>query len=417
MSAELAAFADLDRRLVEAARPIKILSYLDWPTDLRDEFLAGWRAGRPTLPKPRYEQLDLRDNLEALRAVSAEVDPQHPVGRYIHQTAGSYITAGAMLMGVGSPAFTACSQELYGRPDDRIGSGELTNIHAADHFIRATDEFKAEGQFIPPPEDVTPEQVVEKLKEIVAQSFEGSKLTIEIDRKLPSKAAAGGRRIRIQSAPFSAVDVEQLIQHEVLVHSATMRNGKEQPHLKSMGLGSPRTTRTQEGLATLAELMTSTMDLGRLRRIALRIKAIKMALDGADFLEVFRYFLENGQDELESYQSSMRVFRGGDVRGRVAFTKDGVYVQGLLFTHVFLRKAVQTSKHSYVADLFAGRLTLGDVVALEPYFESGWIQRARFLPPWVANGACLAASLSYSVFASRISLADFDLEDFLAHDN
>ena len=39
------------------------------------------------------------------------------------------------------------------------------------------------------------------------------------------------------------------------------------------------------------------------------------------------------------------------------FTKDGVYVQGLLFAHVFLRKAVQSGKHSFVTDLFAGRLT------------------------------------------------------------
>jgi uncharacterized protein (TIGR02421 family) len=288
-------------------------------------------------------------------------------------------------------------------------------MDAADHFIRATDEFH-EGQFLPPPADVPAEHVAERIRDVIGGSMPGARISVEIDPKLPSKAAAGGRRIRIQDAPFSRVDVEQLVQHEVLVHSATMRNGKEQAHLKSMGLGAPRTTRTQEGLATLAELVTSTMDLARLRRIALRIRAIKMALDGADFLELFRYFLESGQDEMESYQSSMRVFRGGDVRGRVAFTKDGVYVQGLLFAHVFLRKAVQSGKHSFVTDLFAGRLTLGDVVVLEPYFESGFIQRARFLPAWVANDYCLAASLSYSIFASRISLGDFRLDDFLAHD-
>ena len=40
----------------------------------------------------------------------------------------------------------------------------------------------------------------------------------------------------------------------------------------------------------------------------------------------------------------------------------------------------------------------------------------RFVPPWVANDYCLAASLSYSIFASRISLGDFQLDDFLAHD-
>ena len=38
---ELRRFADLDARLCDAARRIKILSYLAWPTSLRDEFLAS----------------------------------------------------------------------------------------------------------------------------------------------------------------------------------------------------------------------------------------------------------------------------------------------------------------------------------------------------------------------------------------
>ena len=46
-----------------------------------------------------------------------------------------------------------------------------------------------------------------------------------------------------------------------------------------MSLGSPRTTKTQEGLATFAELITSSIDLARLRRIALRIPAVHMGLE------------------------------------------------------------------------------------------------------------------------------------------
>lgn len=58
-----------------------------------------------------------------------------------------------------------------------------------------------------------------------------------------------------------------------------------------------------------------------LRRIALRVVMVKQALDGADFIEVFRGFLDAGQSEVESYRSAARVFRGGDVRGKVCFTK------------------------------------------------------------------------------------------------
>jgi uncharacterized protein (TIGR02421 family) len=413
---DLEKLADLDKRLCEVARRIKVLSYLDWPTSLRDTFLAGWRAKDPQLPKPEYKQLDYGEDLKTLRSISADADVGHPVGRYIHQTAECYITAAAMLQGVGSKAFTACSQELYGRPGDPLGSGTLTNMDAADHFIRVTDGFTGEA-FEMPPADIPAEQVADTLRGVVALSFGADvKVNVEIDPELPAKAAAGARRVRIQSGGFTAPDVGQLIQHEVLVHSATMRNGKEQRWLRSLGLGAPRTTRTQEGLATLAELVTNTMDIGRMRRIALRIKGIQMGMDGADFLEVFRFFLENGQGEQESYQSSMRIFRGGDPRGRNVFTKDGVYVQGLIYAHLFLLKAIQENKPQFMEHLFCGRLTFGDIVALEPFVESGFISAPRFVPPWVANRRSLAASLSYTIFATRIDLADVQLDDFLEHD-
>lgn len=413
---DLERLTELDRRLCETARRIKVLSYLDWPRSFREDFLASYRSGRPVLPKPTYKQLDYREELTALREISGAADVEHPVGRYIHQTAESYITAAAMLQGVGSKAFTACSQQLYGGPGDPIGSGNLTNIDAANHFIHVTDGFKG-GAFDAPAAEIPAEHVAATIREVVADAFGAdARMNVEIDPDLPAKAAAGARRIRLQSSAFSEHDVGQLVQHEVLVHSATMRNGKEQRWLKSLGLGSPRTTRTQEGLATLAELVTSTMDLGRMRRIALRIKGIQMGMDGADFLEVFRFFLESGQEEGESYQSCMRIFRGGDPRGRNVFTKDGVYVQGLIYAHLFLLKSIQQGKPQFMDHLFCGRVTFGDIVALEPWVESGFIAPPRFVPPWVANRRALAAALSYTIFATRIDLADVELDHFLEHD-
>ncbi len=414
LTPDLALLAETDARLCEVARRIKILSYLDWPMAARDEFLASWRSGQPALPRPSYRQLDFKEELAVLRDISAHADVEHPIGRYLRQTAESYIIAAAMLQGAGSKAFMACSQELYGRPGDRIGSGDLTNVDAADHFLRVTEIAGPIAVTAPP---ISAEEVAELLRDAIDRSFGGEvKISVEIDPNLPAKAAAGARRLRLQPGSFSRHDVGQLIQHEILVHSATMRNGKEQPYLKSLGLGSPRTTRTQEGLATLAELVTNTMDIGRMRRIALRIKAVQMGMDGADFLEVFRYFLENGHDEEESYQSSMRIFRGGDPRGGNIFTKDGVYVQGLLFAHLFMLKAIQEGKTQFMDHMFCGRLTFGDVVAMEPWVESGFIAAPRFVPPWVANRRALAASLTYTVFATRMNLADVELQHFMEHD-
>jgi hypothetical protein len=84
-----------------------------------------------------------------------------------------------------------------------------------------------------------------------------------------------------------------------------------------------------------------------------------------------------------------------------------------VFTHTFLRKAIQSGKIDYPSSLFAGRLTWGDVIALEPFFLSGFILPPRHQPPWVADRQTLAAYLTWSLVANRIHLASIHLEDFL----
>ena len=410
---ELVRYADLDRRLVEAARPIKVLGNLNWPARVYDEFARRFKAGRPSLPRVEYPKLDFSDNVRELLAVAAACDRSHPVGDYVRRTAESYVTAARMLQSLGTAAFTELSAELYGRPVDGVGVPGLTNLEAAQHFIGASDELMP---YCPRKDEdvcVLPQTVADTLRRAIAPFFEGHPLEIVVDEDLAPRAAAGARRLRLRgSTCFHAADIPQLLQHEAFVHSATMRNGREQPHLKRLGLGAPRTAATQEGLATFAELITTTMDLSRMRRIGLRIQAIHRALAGADFIEVFRFYLDAGESVQDGYQSTRRVFRGGDPRGRIVFTRDAIYVQGLLFTHTFLRKAIQSGKVDYPACLFAGRLTWGDVIALEPFFLSGFIAPPRHRPAWVADRPSLAAYLTWSLVADRIHLGEIRLDDF-----
>ena len=255
-----------------------------------------------------------------------------------------------MVERVGTPEFTQRSIELYGAPRDRIGPNAVTNLEAAEQFLAMTDDFRLVGD---PPEEVClrPEYVAERLSERIRPVFHGHAVTVEIDPDMTSKAAAGATRVRIRGATcFSNQDIAQLAEHEVFVHSLTSINGREQPILRTMGLGSPRTTATQEGMATFAELITNAIDLPRLRRLALRVKAIQLALDGADFIDVFRFFLAAGQTLEESYYSAARVFRGGDVRGRIVFTKDVVYLQGLISVHTFFLQAIHQGRPGYIRD-------------------------------------------------------------------
>src|SRR6185369_5935569 len=190
-------------------------------------------------------------------------------------------------------------------------------------------------------------------------------------------------------------------------------NGREQPNLTSLALNTPRVTATQEGLATFAEQITGTIDIGRMKRISMRIIAIDMALKGADFIDVFRYFLESGQTEADSFSSASRIFRGAPVTGGAAFTKDTVYLHGLLSVHTFFRWALKNQKLKLCRFLFAGKMALHDVLALEPYFDSGYIAPPLYLPPWVQRANGMAGMLAFSLFANRIRLDRVEAEDLV----
>jgi uncharacterized protein (TIGR02421 family) len=415
MNKDLSYFAQLDQQLVDCAKEIKVLSNLAWPEELGHNFISSWKAGNPVIPQPSYKKHSYPDHIKKLEGIMKAAGTDHPVGAYISRTALSYIRAARMLECIAQPEFTKLSIDLYGQPADSIGKTDVTNLSAAEHFIKSIDEYSHILNTPEPDATITAEELAGMLRTRLEPVFHTHPLEITVDPDLTSKAAASARRLRIRgNTNFSKHDVKQLAEHEGLVHAATMLNGREQPYLKSLGLGSPRTTMTQEGIATFAEFITDAMDVWRLKRIALRIKAVDLALSGANFIDVFKFFLSEGQSDKESFASAARVFRGGDPNGGVAFTKDGVYLEGLIFVHTFLRKAIQSNKVHYPRYLFVGRLTLGDVVALEPFIDSGWIAAPLYQPEWMSNRECLAAYLAYASFANRINLSKITLDDFSA---
>ncbi len=405
----------LDRRLCDVAKGVRVLGLLTWPEGAVQEFLASWRRRDPRLPDVEAPRVSLREEREALERIIDEADERDPIERFVAETAYSYATAAQMLEAMGTPAFTTLSRALYGGPDDRLPGATLCHREAAEMLLETTDNLTAAGVIEDQEVCLTAEHVADELRASFERFFGPDAPEVTIDRELASKAAAGWKRVRIRAQTcFSRLDVAQLIEHEGFVHAATALNGRAQPHLTCMGLSAPRTTLTQEGIATLAELTTRAIDIARLRRLALRTVAIQLALDGADYLEVFRFFLEAGQSEDESAHSAMRVFRGGDVRGRVVFTKDVVYLAGLTAVHTFLRKAIAESRPHLVRRLFAGRLALPDVHRLDAAFAEGTVAEPRFVPEWAQDLHRLAAYLAFSAVINRIDLGAVELESLLA---
>lgn len=411
----LAPLLEIDARLAKLGSRIRVLSALAWPIETEMHFLERWRAGKPELPAPPTQPQDHADTIAELQHLLQQLDRGHPVGDWLYRTAWSYLVAARMLASIGTPHFTECSTLLYGHPSTQYRSQTTTTAQSAAQMLAITDQLLG-SQYVPRiAYDIPAPDFSVMLRQRIEPFFTDDPVKVVLDTELASKAAAGSKVIRLRAdALFSQLDLDQLVEHEAFIHAGTLLNGKHQPWLRCLGSGAPRTTRTQEGLATFSEIVTGAMDINRLRRLALRVVRLQEALDGADFIEVFKAFLAAGQSEEDSYRSAARIFRGGDVRGRVCFTKDGAYLEGLLLVTAFIKRALHENRADTLRLVFCGRVDLGDLITLAPYRDTGLIAPPRYVPPWAQHPERVLATLAFTTATQAMRVDTFDLERFSA---
>ena len=379
-----------------------MLQLLKWNPQLRREFFA---SGGNRLPKPEYPQIDAAD-LRAQLAAARQLCPgDDVVDAFLRRTADALETTVAMLQSLGTPAFSTHSQALYGSPTTLFPGTHRTPLELAKRVIAST-EAVAEALPDPPEPTLTAEQVAVLIRADIASHFGDKAPSVEVVDVLGARASASPKRIRLRKgAMFSDLDVRQLVQHEALVHVATALNGRRQRRMPILAANHAATTKTQEGLAVFAELVAGTLDPRRLLRIAHRVVAIDMALRGADFREVYRYFVPHSLDRIEAYQSTARIFRGGVIGGGAPFVKDMVYLDGLCRVHVFIRAAVDTARVDCMRLLFAGKFALVDMPAVVELQRRELCHDAEFVPPWVSDPRRLVAYFAATDIIGRAATA------------
>ncbi len=412
MSERLETIRENSELLVSAAKRIKILSAISWPAETADEVLTHWEKGTRVIPEIRKPKPLSKRVTRKLEAVIERSDRSDPIQRYLAYTALSYRRTADLLVHAGTPDFHRLSREIYGGPGGRLAGAKLTHREVADRLLSATQELADASVEFPAGESMGPEELAKILRKRFRGFFQ-ERIRVVVDPALMAKAAASSTRVRLRTGgTYTQLDALQLAEHEVFVHSLTALNGRKyQPHVTALGLGSPRTTATQEGIATFAELVTGAIDLARLRRIAMRIKAIHAAEEGANIYELIDSLVSWGESPREAVYTAMRVYRGGDPNGRHVFTKDVVYLKGLFAVHTFLRKAIAERMPEVIPRLFVGRVTLGDVLNLEESFENGDIAEPRYVPDWARNPHAISAYLAFSALVDHVDLHAMDLED------
>jgi uncharacterized protein (TIGR02421 family) len=392
----------VSRLLHQACKPIRILRAIDWAPEVKESFLAG---GSRELPRVTYPPFDPTPSIELVREARRQIVPFTTIDMWLERHAQSIELGARMLAAVGTPSFFEFGRQLYGEPTAPLRYVPITPLELAKSVLETISQLDQIEISTAPPAYHSAETVAVDLERAVRAHFGDQAPAIELVDRLSANALATSRAIKVRrSARFTDRDFTQLLHHEAFIHVATSLNGKAQTDLPLLAAGHPGTTRTQEGLAVFAEVISGSIELDRLRRLADRVLAIQMAIEGADFLEVNGFFLERTGDPDQAFESTRRVFRGGVVTGGAPFCKDLVYLLGLLQVNNIIRAAFAAGRADCLSLLFCGKLDTFDIPALCELYAMGLCRAPRFLPPWISDPRYLLAILTFSVFINRMNL-------------
>ena len=392
------------RALNLAAKSMKVLSSVAWGDGQKSRFLEQGK-----LPNPDYETIDVSEARRLIALARKSIDGQHVVFEWLRRLAETLDTTTGLIETRGTPAFYEHSAELYGRPTRLMLDKKTRVIDLARHMDGTLQGLDFSKLVIEGFEThLTAKEFAKELEDRLAHHFGDSAPAIELSDTLSAKAVAGRTRIRVRaSAGFTERDIEQLLQHEALIHTATALNGRAQPHFKILGRAHAGTTEVQEGLAVFAEIISGAMDPQRFRRLSDRVIAIQMSIEGADFKDVFDFYNERLDDPDQSFENARRIFRGGVLTGGAPFTKDMVYLNGLLRVHNFMRTVVKLGRADLIRILFAGKMDIEDVPALAQMAASGRMRNPEFMPPWAKDLRFLVSYMAYSGFLNQVKMPGF----------
>lgn len=399
--------AKLAQRVLEAQRPIRILQSLRWPAETEEQFL---KSKARELPRVTYDA-DLgfdpdakrTEIAEIVRDIDRELGAADPLARILRETAEEYVHVVEMLESRGKPRFYQLSKRLYGSAKDVLPDGKATVRSMGQELYELLTNVAWERLGEVQPRDVDAQTAVRVLNERLGAFFGQSSIRVEVDDTLVADAAAGSDYVKIRSgATFSRRDLDILEVHEGWVHLATSLNGQAQPVARWLAKGPPRTAAVQEGLAALMEILTFRSTPRRAKKLNDRVLAVDKAEDGASFLDVFEWYRTEGYDEDECFQSSMRIFRGGDVAGGSPFTKDACYCKGIVLNQAFMLAAIQHDRAELLPFLFVGKVAHDDIPVLYAHVSDGIVKPPPFMPPLFRDMNSLAVWLSFSSFFSTL---------------
>lgn len=404
---------DLSDRLIAAQSEIKVLDSVKWDDGVRQAFFDDGFRNQPRVDAGYYEQRPLSFDLDAARRTFFELDGEivtrlgsaTAAAQLLRRNCEQYRLTLDLLASRGTPEFGTYATLLYGTPDEVFHAGGPTVEDLAQSLDTTLNLVEPSLLDDRSPKDLDGADAVADLQQRLDRSMGPGLVDVKLDDGIVADAAAGSTYIKLRAdARFSRQDVATLEAHEGWVHVGTTLNGLAQPVCTFLSRGSPPTTVTQEGLATLTELLAMRSHPARLRRIVNRIRGTRLALDGATFLDIFEHFRVEGLDEDDAWYTTARLFRGSTPTGP-PFTKDLAYGKGLVLTYVYVRLALRQGRPERIPMLFCGKVDLQALGLVSHLFDEGLVEPPRYVPAPFTDLEALAAQVAFSRFLREL---DFD---------
>ncbi|MFA6303251.1 MAG: flavohemoglobin expression-modulating QEGLA motif protein [Legionella sp.] len=413
-SHELIVIRELSNRIIEAQRQIRILDSIKWDDSIRQEFFKHKGTKMPHVDHAYYESkplpFDVKEKQEEFRLILR--DAQNLLGQYstvtrlLRRQCEEYSRATQMLAVRGTQSFSEIAMELYGSPDDVFYAGGPRMSEMGSLLFHVLTDLDVRLQSEADLKRYTPQQAQEILQERLSHFFDKDpgRVTVMVSDDMIADAAAGADTIKLsQQAMFSDRDLRYLEVHEGWVHVGTTLNGSMQPNCTFLSKGSPSSSVIQEGLAVITEVVTFSSYPGRMLKITNRVIALDMVTKGANFIDIYRYFIDCGLTEEDSYNQSVRIFRGSTPTGG-PFTKDLSYAKGFVLIYNYIRFAISQKRVESVPLLFTGKLVLDDLPLLGELKERGILSAPVYLPPPFKDLAALSAWMSFSLYLNQFDL-------------
>ena len=318
---------EIDRQLAEISKSFDLVLAVT-PTNARSAFEEFKSRRFESEPKFLYrpvaiEAAELKRQLYGIRMDRVEDPAMAQLFMAQQRGIDNQIT---LLADRGTRRFLYGSMQLYGVPSEEhvvIARHVLATVPA-----RVKDSGKKGAQMISAEEFCRKGADELDYYREINPSFNSR---VELRDDIAGVMVSDGNLLVSTHSKISRDRVYALLQHEVGTHIVTYFNGRSQP-FQQLYTGLVGYDELQEGFAVLAEYLSGGLTPARLRMLAARVVAVKMRIEGATFVDTFRELVYRFRfQKYMAFSLVMRVFRGG------GFTKDAVYLRGLIWLLDYLR--------------------------------------------------------------------------------